>query len=98
MKISGNNDAAIPLIQQYQREESIRQAAKSSKSVPVETVGLSNEAKEAYAIREMAQSISDVRADKIKELKGFIEAGTYNVSGEKIAGKIMEEALYDIIA
>lgn len=98
MKISGNNDAAIPLIQQYQKEENITRQAARGKSVPVETVGLSNEAKEAYAIRKMAQTVSDVRTDQIEKLKGLIEAGTYNVSGEKIAGKIMEEALYDMLA
>jgi len=97
MKISGTTNAAIPLTQQYQKEENIRQAAQR-KSVPAETVGLSDEAKEAYAIRKMAQSTGDVRTDKIEELKGLIGAGTYNVSGEKIAGKIVEEALYDMLA
>jgi len=96
MKISGSNNVT-PLIQQYQKEESIRQEARKN-SAPAETVGLSNEAKEAYAMRKMAQDLGDVRADKINELKGLIEAGTYNVSGEKIAEKIMEEALYDILA
>jgi len=97
MKISGTSDAVIPLIRQYQKEESIRQTA-AQKSVPAETVGLSNEAKEAYAIRSMAQGADDVRTDKVEKLKGLIEAGTYNVSGEKIAGKIVEEALYDMLA
>jgi len=95
MKISGNNNV-IPLIQQYQKEEGIRKEARKN-SAPVETVGLSTKAKEAYAIRKIAQELGDVRADKINELKGRIEAGTYDVSGEKIAGKIMEEALYDIL-
>ncbi|MDR2861204.1 MAG: flagellar biosynthesis anti-sigma factor FlgM [Syntrophobacterales bacterium] len=97
MKISGNNNAAIPLIQQYQKQENIRQETQG-KSIPVETVGLSNEAKEAYAISKISQTLDDVRMDKVKELKGLIDAGTYDVSGEKIAGKIMKEALYDILA
>jgi flagellar biosynthesis anti-sigma factor FlgM len=96
MKISGNNNA-VPLIRQYQREENIKQASQR-KSVPVETVGLSSEAKEAYAITKIAQGLEDVRTDKIEGLKGLIKAGTYNVSGEKIAGKIMEEAFYDMLA
>ena len=96
MKISGNNDAIIPLIRQYQQKENTLQKTQG-KSIPVETVGLSNEAKEAYAVRELAQNHDDVRTNKIEELKGLIDAGTYNVSGEKIAGKIMEEALYDML-
>jgi len=40
-------------------------------------------------------NITDIRTDKVEEIKNLINAGTYEVKGSEIAGKIIKEALID---
>lgn len=101
MKISGIKDTAAQMIQQYQKNDGLRQEAEravTGVAAPQEKVDLSTKAKDVQAIKNALASIPDIREEKVQELKGRIEAGTYNVSGEKIAGKIVGESLLDIFA
>ncbi|NTW07812.1 MAG: flagellar biosynthesis anti-sigma factor FlgM, partial [Syntrophaceae bacterium] len=40
----------------------------------------------------------DIREEKIQEIKKQIDNGEYNVSGEKIAGKMVGESIVDLFA
>jgi flagellar biosynthesis anti-sigma factor FlgM len=42
--------------------------------------------------------LPDVREEKVQQIKSQVEKGTYNVSAEKIAGKMVEESIVDIFA
>lgn len=44
-------------------------------------------------ITERIKKLPDVRQDKIDQLRNQIESGTYNVSGRKVAEKIVGAAL-----
>jgi len=71
--------------------------AKLDKKAPTYTdeVNLSDDVREiAHAIK-LASQVDDVRIEKIKELKAQIKAGTYNVDGELVADKIVEEIFTD---
>ncbi|HPJ97483.1 MAG TPA: flagellar biosynthesis anti-sigma factor FlgM [Syntrophales bacterium] len=101
MKISGIKDTTAQMIQQYQKNDGLRQGAEravTGVAAPQEKVDLSTKAKDVQAIKNAVAGIPDIREEKVQELKGRIEAGTYNVSGEKIAGKIVGESLLDIFA
>jgi negative regulator of flagellin synthesis FlgM len=101
VKISGIKDTTAQMIQQYQKNGGLRQEAEravTGVAAPQEKVDLSTKAKDVQAIKNAVASIPDIREEKVQELKGRIEAGTYNVSGEKIAGKIVGESLLDIFA
>jgi anti-sigma28 factor (negative regulator of flagellin synthesis) len=37
----------------------------------------------------------EIREDKVGQLKGEIEAGTYSVEGDKVASKMIKESLID---
>lgn len=101
MKISGIKDTTAQMIQQYQKNDAMRQ--ESDKAVvgvaaPEEKVDLSTKARDVQSIKNALAGIPDIREEKVQELRNRIDAGTYNVSGEKIAGKIVGESLLDIFA
>ncbi len=56
-------------------------------------VELSARAKELQAARDAIQKMDDVDHAKVARIKAQIEAGTYEVDADKIAGKMIEESL-----
>lgn len=101
MKISDVKDLSSQMVQQYQKNDNIvntdRQAAGATKTTE-EKVNLSTQAKDYQQITNTLSQLPDVREEKIQEIKSQVEKGTYNVSGEKIAGKMVEESIIDLFA
>ncbi|MBI5416522.1 flagellar biosynthesis anti-sigma factor FlgM [Candidatus Poribacteria bacterium] len=56
-------------------------------------VSFSNAANQVNTIKELLNETSDVREKKIAEIKSKIEANTYNIRGEQVAEKILEESV-----
>ncbi len=101
MKISDIKDTNAQMIQQYQRNDTMRQNSDKrigGVSVPEEKVDLSTKARDVQQIKTALAKLPEIREEKVQELKKEIEAGTYNVSGDKIAGKMVGESLLDIFA
>lgn len=64
------------------------QTAKTSTSDVVE---ISNFGKELAIAKKAVQNSSDVREDVVANFKSQIDKGTYDVSGEDFADKLMEK-------
>ena len=58
-------------------------------------ITLSGTAKEIGRLQAEVSKLPDVRTDKVDELKNTINAGTYNVKGEAVAGKLLNNAIID---
>jgi len=59
-----------------------------------DNIDVSNTAKDyQLAMKSVKQSSGDIREDKIAELKQKIEDGSYNVSAEDIASKMLSSWL-----
>ena len=58
-----------------------------------DTVVLSDTAKKVQEAQKQLEAIPDVREDKVAQLKEQIENGTYDMDEEKIAGKMIKDAL-----
>ena len=56
-------------------------------------VNLSAKAQELQSAREAIRNMDDVDHEKVARIKAQIEAGTYKVDAEKVAGKMIEESL-----
>jgi negative regulator of flagellin synthesis FlgM len=102
MKISDVKDVSAQMVQQYQKNDnyvagSDKQAASAS-TITEEEVDLSTQAKDIQQVNNALSQVPDVREEKVQEIKSQVEKGTYNVSGEKIAGKMVGESLVDIFA
>jgi len=67
---------------------------KTEKStVKSDTVEISDTAKQIQEAKKQLDNISDVREDKVAQLKSQIENGTYEINAEKIADKMIKEGL-----
>ena len=51
----------------------------------------------ARKIKEVLKETPEIRAEKVETLKKAIWAGTYEIESEKIAEKMINESLLDII-
>ena len=100
MKISKIDDAATQAIQQYQRSEKVKNDSDTpvkENAAPQEKVNLSATAKDIQQLRSAIAELPDIREEKVQDLKSRIDQGNYNVSGEKIAEKLLGESVTDII-
>jgi negative regulator of flagellin synthesis FlgM len=66
---------------------------KSASGSCEDRVLLSPMAKDIQMAKSQLQAIPDVRAEKVTEIKNQISQGTYPVSSEKIAHRLMGESL-----
>lgn len=102
MKVSDIKDLSTQMIQSYQRNESVAQVTeKQAGSAAVkseEKVDLSTKAKEIQQAKVEVSKLPDVREEKVQEIKTQVEKGTYNVSGEQIANKMVGETIVDLFA
>lgn len=101
MKVSDIRNPVSEVIQQYKvNDKTTAEAGKQVRNgtVPEEKVSLSDRARDTQRIKQAIDKLPDVREEKVQELKSRIKEGTYSVSGEEIAGKMVREALLDIIA
>ncbi len=102
MKVSDIKDVNTQMIQQYQRNESMASVADkqagSTAVKPEEKVDLSTMAKEIQQAKVEVSKVPDVREEKVQEIKSQVEKGTYNVSGEQIADKMVGESVVDLFA
>jgi len=102
MKVSDIKDVNTQMIQQYQRNENIAQVtdkqAGSAAAKPNEKVDLSTMAREIQQAKVEVSRLPDVREEKVQEIKSQVEKGTYNVSGEQIANKMVGESIVDLFA
>lgn len=102
MKVSDIKDVNAQIIQQYQRSENntpaLDKQAGSASVKPIEKVDLSTMAKEIQKAKVEVSKLPDVREEKVQEIKAQVEKGTYNVSGEQIANKMVGESIVDLFA
>lgn len=59
-------------------------------------VELSSRAMDLKEMQSQAMSSPDVRTEKVQQIKTNIENGTYSISSEKIAERLIEEAMEEI--
>lgn len=99
MKI--HNGESVLTVQQLQKGTA-EQALKTKKATPALTdndqVELSDRAREFSRIKDVLETVPDVRSDRIEALSEAINQGTYTVDSRSVAGKLIRESLIDILA
>ena len=94
MKISEINNE---FIKQYKINEKLNSESKkriNENVVLEEKVSISSISRDVKLAKKAIEELPDVREERVRELKDRIERGTYNVSGEKIAEKMLSEFLF----
>ncbi|MDY0186559.1 MAG: flagellar biosynthesis anti-sigma factor FlgM [Syntrophus sp. (in: bacteria)] len=102
MNINNANGISPKEIQQYLLNETLgkgREVPEEKPSaIPQEKVDISNKAREIQQISSKMTDAQDIREDKVAAIKSQIDDGTYNVSGEEVANKMLGENFLDIFA
>ncbi|MBP7765342.1 MAG: flagellar biosynthesis anti-sigma factor FlgM [Deltaproteobacteria bacterium] len=100
MKVSDIKDVNAQFIQHYQRNESAAAATDQQTAAmkPEEKVHLSTTAREIQKAKVAVSELPDIREEKVQAIKAQVEKGTYNVSGEQIAEKMVGESIVDLFA
>lgn len=85
-------------IEAYSQIQQIYGAGKSNKTSKTSQAGYGQDAVEISSIgkdiqtaKSAVNSSSDIREDRTSSLKSSIESGTYNVSGESFADKLIQK-------
>ncbi len=78
------------------RKESIDSRQGVSDSLQ-DRVLLSPAAKEIQAAKSLLQDIPDIRSEKVSEIKFQISQGTYSISSDKIAHRLIGESMLNAL-
>lgn len=76
-------------------ESPLKVGRESAVAAGSDNVSLSAKARELQEAREALDAAPEVRKEKVEEIKGRVEAGTYNVKAEAIADAIIKASLLD---
>lgn len=88
-------DAYNQISQLYSQSTKVK-AKSAQKPSERDQFQMSDSAKAYQASKKAVNEAPDVRADKVAELKNRIQSGTYDVSSEAFAEKILSN--YDVFA
>lgn len=102
MKITKTDETNLQIIQQYQKSEGAKADAEKkvlgSAAAPEERVDLSTTARDIQKLKSAISELPETRDARVQELKAQVDKGAYKVDAEKLAEKIVGEALIDIFA
>ena len=98
MEITNKNqgisiDAYVKQIQAQPKTDPTGEKDARPQGLKTDTVVISDTAKRIQEAQKQIQSIPDVRADKVAELRNQIESGTYEIKADAIAGNMIKESL-----
>ena len=91
-KDSVNIEAYVNQVQDKDKVDATSEQPEKQQT-KADTVVLSDTAKKVQEAQKQLETIPDVREDKVAQLKEQIENGTYEMDEEKIADKMMKDAL-----
>ncbi len=58
-------------------------------------IDISNEAKEVQFALSKIKDVKEVRTEKVDKIKQEVNAGTYQINGQKIAEKILDDISFN---
>lgn len=80
------------------RSQGARPVANQNPAQPAtkaDEVNVSKKAQEATALRAKVKQAPEVRMDLVMKIKAQVDAGTYNVSPEKVAEKLLKSKVLE---
>ena len=90
MKITGNQVNSVAQVY-LGNVKKVRAAETEAAQQPRDKVEISAEAGAIDAARRIIADLPDIRTDKVEELRRQVQDGTYEVSPEKIAERMLAE-------
>ncbi len=97
MKIADRIEIAMQNLQRPDRANERMTGERSEEVLSKDQVAVSERAKEIGRLQLEVSKVPEIRADRVNEVQNAITAGTYNVRGEVLAGRLLTEAIIDSI-
>jgi negative regulator of flagellin synthesis FlgM len=83
----------------FQKPEKTKDKSAEGKSGEViskdDKITLSGPARDIGRLQTEVSKLPDVRTDRVEEVKNAINSGTYDVKGDAVAGKLLQDAIID---
>ena len=87
MRIEAYNQVAAL----YQANKSTRTSAVKNVNAPRDQVHISSAGKDFQIAKQAVANASDIREDKVAELKNKVDSGSYQVDAGDFSGKLLEK-------
>ena len=84
-------DAYNQIAQLYNVQKSVKTQKTQSRSSVSDQVSISQAGRDFQIARSAVSAASDIREDKVAHLKNMVAAGTYQVSSDDFASKLLEK-------
>lgn len=81
---------SIKKLDQIYQKTSAKNNVKSTKSNSSDKIEISTLGRDLQVAKKAVSETDDVRWDRVNEIKQRMQSGTYNVSAEEIADKMVE--------
>lgn len=81
---------AYNTVSQYYQTTKVKQAQGVKKNTSSDAFEISQAGKDYQTVVSAVKEASDIREDKVNKIKAQLASGTYNVTGEEFANKMME--------
>lgn len=85
------------LLQVYGKNKSVNrlESAPAARSMKKDALAISDESRIKQKAMQAVKQADDVRMEKVEELRERISAGTYTLSEDQVAEKMIERAIVD---
>jgi negative regulator of flagellin synthesis FlgM len=81
---------AFNKVSQLYKANSVKSTAKTNSSSFSDKLEISQLGKDYQVAKQIVAQTPDVREDKVNEIKQRLDAGTYDVSNEEVADKLVK--------
>ncbi len=81
--------------QAQRAQQGIKEVNQNNGQTATDDVKLSSKARFYQKIKKAALEAPEIRKEKVEGIKERIDTGTYNIKGERVAEKIVQESLVD---
>lgn len=86
------NDAINKMLNIYNKQAKVEKTKEAKKAGKSDQLNISSSAREFQVAMEEVKKQTEIREQKVAEIKRQIESGTYKVDAKKIADKMMQDA------
>lgn len=85
------------LLQVYGKDKNINRVESSSgtRSIKKDALAISDESRVKQKAMQAIRQVDDIRLDKVEDLRERISAGTYTLTEDEVAEKMIERAIVD---
>ena len=83
------------LLSKYNNQNKNDKTGKTEAGTKKDSFSISESAQQIQKAKAEMSKVSEARQEKIDKLKQEVKEGTYNVSGEKVAEKMLNQAKYN---